>query len=77
VADRQVSHGSATDRGVFVVGQRVRRHGASHPRANAERINGLLAFAEFSAFVWAGKHVEMLLGRFPSLTDWLAAHACR
>jgi glucosyl-dolichyl phosphate glucuronosyltransferase len=35
------------------------------------------AFAEFSAFLWAGKHVEMLLGRFRALTDWLAAHACR
>jgi hypothetical protein len=34
------------------------------------------ASAELSAFLWAGMHVEMLLGRFPRLTGWLAAHGC-
>lgn len=35
------------------------------------------AYAEFLAFQWAGKHVGMLLERFPPLTNWLAAHALR
>jgi glycosyltransferase involved in cell wall biosynthesis len=48
-----------------------------HKHARRENLGPDEAFDEFYAFFWAGKHVEMLLGRFPSLTDWLAAHACR
>jgi glucosyl-dolichyl phosphate glucuronosyltransferase len=48
-----------------------------HKHAGRENLGPDDAFAEFYAFLWAGRHVEMLLGRFPSVTDWLAAHACR
>jgi glycosyltransferase involved in cell wall biosynthesis len=50
----------------------MRRRNASRHDLGPEE-----AFAEFSAFLWAGKHVEMAFGRFPRFTTWLAAHACR
>jgi glucosyl-dolichyl phosphate glucuronosyltransferase len=48
-----------------------------HRNAQCPELGPDEAFAEFSAFLWAGMHVEMLLGRFSRLTGWLAAHGCR
>jgi len=30
------------------------------------------AYGECRAFMWAGKHLEMVFGRFPRVTDWMA-----
>lgn len=32
------------------------------------------AYAECAGYMWAGKHLEMLFGRWPWVTDWMAAH---
>jgi glycosyltransferase involved in cell wall biosynthesis len=43
-------------------------------RANAQRVapTGEEASAEFGAYLWAGKHLEMLFGRSQRLADWIA-----
>jgi glycosyltransferase involved in cell wall biosynthesis len=35
------------------------------------------AFQECYAYKWAGKHLEALFGRFPTLTDWMAQNLVR
>jgi hypothetical protein len=41
---------------------------------NASHVGPQEALAECAGFMWAGKHLEMLFGRFPRLTDWMAEH---
>jgi glycosyltransferase involved in cell wall biosynthesis len=51
------------------VALRLRRQNQSISERDANQ-----AWEEFYAHMWAGKHVELLFGRFPRLTDWLARH---
>jgi glycosyltransferase involved in cell wall biosynthesis len=50
---------------------------ALRTRSENERATALdaeRAWREFSDYMWAGKHLEMLLANHPRLSDWLAGH---
>jgi hypothetical protein len=48
----------------------LRRRNAGRADLGPEEV-----LAEFSAYLWASRHVELLLGRYPRQAAWLAAHA--
>jgi GT2 family glycosyltransferase len=75
-ADRLLGHPSPSLPRRVVRAARTCR-GALEIRRRNSRMSSLGpddAYRECRAFMWAGKHLEMVFGRFPRVTDWMAGH---
>jgi len=46
----------------------------SRRNKTVEELSADAAYSECRAYMWAGKHLEMLFGRFPRVTDWMAGY---